>query len=292
MATRSPAGQFAVDRTATRMKFDLQKMIIQRYNDGTRGAMGLVSAYVEAFAQQLLDPALRMRIHEAAARAATTRVLEAYDAMQKQPSAPLYPEIRGNGGKHPRFGGTNRLREALATPGVVAEATARGVNFLPGLQALDQAAAGWRRLNYGAGGVGANTPNLNVTLPVYFDARNIGRIQLRDRPEEPFLIPWGRWINSGNHSVSWDQGRRGSDVFIPFGKKGFQHGNWYQTRGIVGKNFLYPGLVAIAEELPKGYEVFGKQTYKEVLNGQAMKTAFARAIAQFGRFPASSSERI
>ena len=155
-----------------------------------------------------------------AARAYQRRV---YRTRSSSEGVPYRNEWRYSGGK---------LLTALNSPQMY-QVTATGIKFI-NKQWLDQQAAQWYRLNFGAGARGARTPPghryrmriFGQTLPGDFGLYNLG-------PSAGFQLPSGYWSSKYPQKlpVRWDGARRGQDFFIMGAPEGPVQGQSTSQRG-------------------------------------------------------------
>jgi hypothetical protein len=145
---------------------------------------------------------------------------------------------------------------------------------------LDQKAAHWYRLNFGAQPAGRR--KVSKTYKINFEGADLGNLSLRkNRASGRFSLPAGVFI-SGGKVVAHEKGRRGTDDFYTFGafygalggsggldakklhKGGLTVGKTkagrvgfkmetpkdIPTRGIVGGLFFDAGVKVVAKQLP------------------------------------------
>lgn len=127
---------------------------------------------------------------------------------------------------------------------------------------LDEKAAHWYRLNFGA------SPRGGVKHPQQFKLKfkgtNVGTLSLKhNRPSKPFSIPRGVFL-SGGDVVPADANRKGLDQFYTIRSfiKNIGEGSGGKvsipkripTRGIVGGHFFDAGVRVVAKKLPLLYE--------------------------------------
>lgn len=145
---------------------------------------------------------------------------------------------------------------------------------------LDQKAAHWYRLNFGAQPAGRQ--KISKSYKLMFEGTNLGELSLKNnRASGRFSMPAGVFLDPGGKVVSHDEFRRGIDQFYTLGafyrslidrsvdankiglrpketkagRRGFdvRAPREVPTRGIVGGLFFDAGLKVVANKLPVLY---------------------------------------
>lgn len=172
---------------------------------------------------------------------------------------------------------SGKMDEALNDPSLVI-AQRDGI-FLFNQAILDQKAAHWYRLNFGAQPAGRQ--KISKTYKLAFEGATLGELSLKNnRPSGRFSLPPGVFLSRGQITPH-DPSRRGSDQFYTLGafyrsvinrdldaskigarfrtaksgRKGFalKAPKDVPTRGIVGGLFFDAGIKVVANKLPLLY---------------------------------------
>lgn len=241
--------------------------------------MYLVRMYAES-AVLVMNETMRVRFQQIAqnidnadlgytnreiARLMKEAVLERYDETVGQSAGNKHEQRRSN-----RLSG--KMRAALQQTGVVATGAGAQVRFI-NRRKLDQEAAHWHRLNFGAGARGEHVArSIEVTTSFYGGSASFD-ISLDDGPSPAFMTPRGFWYKGSSYNWTWhDKSRRGADAFIPASSSS-SAGNgltdparrkkrsrvaqdtreWFSTDGIKGYHFFDAGLEAFATHFPSMY---------------------------------------
>jgi len=248
-------------------------------------------------------------LYQAVAAEATTSIVRAY---QRRPyktrssieNIPYRNEHRYSGGK---------LLAALGSPAMY-NVTATGIKFI-NTQHLRSSAAQWKRLNFGAGSRGSQTPPgrhykmriFGQVLPGDFGLFDIG-------PEPSFKLPPGYWSSQfpGKAPVGWDPSRRGHDFFILGSPVGPVRGETSSQRGrkigqvmrrapttslgIQGSRFLDVGVGRLVQLFPVVLEGLLREWFAEAKAGggpvfKSTVVPSGRTIAEVNRFSAQIKQQ-
>lgn len=244
--------------------------IAQAVHAVSRATSGQLTEMARVF-DQGIAPAERARLHAALGRAGQQSVLSSFDRTKKA-KVPGELNRSSASSKYRRYAG-GRLRSALADPSFWS-ADADGLQFI-NVALLNQRAAQWARLNFGAGGAGSGSkPSVNVTLGTLV----IATLGLEEPARPGFRMPVGYWTDAGGTPT----GGRGVAFFPymngPHRRGSVGGGRFYidgegnraripmraskATAGIESRNFLDAGVQRIAREMGPGYQNLYKQLAK------------------------------
>lgn len=247
------------------------------------------------------------KAHERLARGAQQAIINAYDqtvTRAKTSNSAYRSELTG---RNRRYAG-GALRRALEHPNFVS-ADAQGFGII-NVKILDEEAAHWARLNFGALPAGRGSRD---TYQVRFSNLVVASIGLMEGPRPAFFIPRGYWWKPGEGPYSPSASRKGQDEFYPIGtgprkrnnpgdNQGRRGGDRryrstmrtgrdtqtrasYQrrkpTRGIKARNFLNAGLEYVAEDPREGIGPTYKKLYEDLWKKEV--------VAQTGRWASDAS---
>lgn len=249
--------------------FELKKTFITSVKACGTAVDGELRAMAHAFDTRN-DRGEFQKIHQRVGELAQDSVLRSYDQLVTAQEGPASrTHYRAGQDRLPRT-----LRKALARKDLF-EATPDGLRWLNETM-LNAEARHWKRINFGAGGLGQGSfTHFNAT----FNGLVLASFGY-DEPARPaFKMPRGFWIGPGGERVAAGQNPAGSDLFYPpsrrpagvRGLNGQGAGRRQQgrrTRGIRGKNFLDAGLARIATELPRAYEQHFERIAHKYSTGQ------------------------
>lgn len=161
---------------------------------------------------------------------------------------------------------------------------------------LDNAAAQWHRLNFGAGGRAGDDGG--EEFPVRFGGGSGGTLTFGDEPSPGFSMPAGVWIGLDGKRVGAGSSANGADQFFPQRRPvrndaGEKIGSInvrpkgvlgaanrsLQTSGIEGKHFMEAGLQSMADLLPLAFDEYAKDRFKRL--SRVKKRRSASAIIAF-----------
>lgn len=249
---RRVVSDFLIDAVGRSTAAAIQAGIARAVADGIEAAGPGISRELRKLEREIrkegLSSDVRLRIHQQQARNAQRTILGSYDSsLGKNRTSPVGYRADDTGINKRYSGGA--LRRALADPAFVG-ATADSV-LIANTSLLNRRAKQWRRLNFGAGGVGGGS-----APPTQIKARGpdgrpvvLGSIGLNEGPSPGFRIPPGVWMEG---------------AFYPYGsmvrpsrfetdsegnlrrKPGFRVQTARQTRGVKNRNFIDAGLRTVA----------------------------------------------
>lgn len=158
------------------------------------------------------------------------------------------------------------------------------------IHTMDQQAAHWRRLNFGAGAGGKEGIQAPQQFPITWNGLLVATLGLNTQPSPAFRIPKGFWVTPGGESAGGASSSRvGQDQFFLTGMKvgrGFGRPSPSKvTGGIASRNFIDAGVRRVANELPRAYETIYRDMFAE------MKPVL-QALAGTARVPRPTSQRI
>lgn len=236
----------------------------------------------QVFERGLQNSARLQQIHQRVGAAAQRSVIASYGQL-----------VTGQEGAASRShyrAGRSRLAD-----GVMRRALGRGDFFEAGpdglrfinITMLDDQAAHWHRLAFGAAGRGRGSA---VRYTVTLGNVAVAAIGYDEPPSPSFRMPPGLWITPQGERVAPGANPNGSDLFFPQserpsgvrGRPSFR--NTRQTsqgpqtfvgamsRGIVGRDFFAAGVRRIAEEFPRGYLAYYEEIFDEWVSGRGPLT--------------------
>ena len=206
-------------------------------------------------------------IHEAVGAAGQRSILASYDQTVGRGPSSGYR----SSGKWQRYSG-GRLRAALASSEFY-RATPEGLYFI-NIDLLNRRAAQWARLNFGAGPRGRGS---NLSVDIRFSQIVVASLGIHEPARPGFDIPTGYFV-SGSQVVAPRQDSIGDEFHVagsgPFaGQKTVTNAEGEQVRlpmikrkptlGIHARQFLNPGVIRIAEEIPVRYKQKINDLYRE-----------------------------
>lgn len=272
--------------------------------DAVVGTSGRVQASLQAFADSLNTNAGRNRsgrmrsLHQDVALAAQDAVLVVYD----ERFGKGLPYRQNDVGKWQRYSG-GRMRRALAS-GNLFRARADGIDMNVGF--LDDQAAQWYRLNFGALPKGSSSPAPPAVTMRFFGSQTIGGASLRGfGPSKPFSIPAGVFsasafpTTSGQNIQSVPRGSGQGQPFYPVGA-GLQNYNrrpkQYRLNreiasGIIGGRFLDAGVNKINEVLPVAMEQLITEWTEEAAGATFNKSGSLRSAGGSGPLATAFTEQ-
>lgn len=240
------ARDFAISGTEA-LEASLQQLLGQ----GAAGLAQQVRAFATVLAAGLGDDDLKAA-HQAVGEAAQRSVSRSYGQLVTARQGPSGYRAGAIDNHSRRFAG-GALRRALNHPDFF-RATSRGIQFV-NTRVLDQEAAHWYRLNFGAGGAGLGT---TARFEVRWGSLVVASLGFDAAPSAAFVIPKGVWVSPTGERVNAGANPPGTDTFYPQGERppGIK-GRATKARitaGIEARNFLDAGLRRIANELPLAYD--------------------------------------
>lgn len=188
--------------------------------------------------------------------------------------------------------GENRLSgelgKALSNQGHV-RANPYTLEFL-NIHLMDQQAAHWRRLNFGAGGGSQEGITAPQQFPINWNGLVVATLGLDSQPSPAFRIPRGFWLTpSGESAGGANPSRLGQDQFFlrgqRIGRSAGRPSKSVVTAGIASRNFLDAGVRRVANELPRAYETIYTEAWTD------MKPVL-QALAGTARVPRPGPQRI
>lgn len=205
----------------------------------------------EAIGAGAIPPGLIERTHQDVANMVGRSIVQAYTHRRHRRSVESY---RIN--DRQRYAGNKMLR-ALQDPSNYV-GTVEGIELL-NRAVLDNQAAQWWRLNFGAGGLGGSTNNPQ-TFPVSWSGLLLFSIGFTGETSSSFRLPKGVFIGGEGGRARHGENPAGTDRFYFIGGSappgGFGPGGIPRsrpTRGIAANNFLDAGARRLAVELPRAY---------------------------------------
>lgn len=188
------------------------------------------------------------------------------------------------------------VRRVLGDPGFF-RATALGLEW-GNKELLDNAAAQWHRLNFGAGGrADDGGSGGDQEFPVRFGGGS-SALTFNEEPSPGFAMPAGVWIDMGGTRVQAGSSARGADQFFPQRRSihndaGQKIGSLNvrpagilgastqprETAGIEGKHFMEAGLRRMADILPPTMEQYAQTRFKGL--SKVAKRRSASAVVAF-----------
>lgn len=199
----------------------------------------------------------RARLHEQLGEAGQDAVLASYRGTKGR-SRPGYRASRDT--KWRRYAG-GRLEAALKDPAFY-KADATGLEFI-NIGMLDQRAAQWARLNFGAGpeGRGSRSPQ-----PVRIGTLVVATLGLESTARPAFMMPAGYFVGPEGSPISPGEGKVPGAAFYPYRTGPFRgrfHGDGSDRQrlpiisrrlvGFEGRQFLDAGIDRIAREMGPAY---------------------------------------
>lgn len=200
----------------------------------------------------------RARLHQQLGEAGQDSVLRSYRATKGR-SRPGYRASRDT--KWRRYAG-GRLEAALKDPSFF-KADSTGLEFI-NVGMLDQRAAQWARLNFGAGAEGRGSRSAQ---PVRIGTLVVATLGLESTARPAFMMPAGYFVGADGAPVSPSEGRVPGAAFYPY-RTGPYRGRSYETSGgtqqrlpiisrrlvgFEGRQFLDAGIDRIAREMGPAY---------------------------------------
>lgn len=260
----------------------LTRMVVEAVRADARFKTQMLISLAEVFSKAQTDHAARERIHTEIATLAQRSVLQAYGQLVTSREGPASrTHYRVGAG---RLAAGVMLR-ALGRADFV-EAASDGVRFA-NTTMLDQQAAHWHRLAFGARGRGQGS---DVHFEVRWGSLVVGALGYDEGPSPGFRMPAGLWINAEGRAVPAGANPRGADRFFPvriFG--GGQRGP--QSAGIEGRDFFAPGLRRIATEFPRAYEQYYAQLFQQFKQGRGALTRINVPVGAPRRLPVAVHRR-
>lgn len=215
----------------------------------------------EVFSDPVRDSARRVEIHRQVGAVAQRSVLNSYGQLvtaRESPASRSHYRAGGSGAMGGPWVGRlagGVLRRALGR-GDFFLATPDGIGFI-NERMLDDEAAHWRRIAFGAGPRGQG---LHASFGVQWSGVVVAAFGLDVEASRGFEIPRGVWVNQGEFYPIGEMERISGTI------SGVQRRRAW-TRGIEGKAFLATGIERLATELPKGYESYYREIWAEFKHG-------------------------
>lgn len=231
--------------------------------DAIASAPAATSESLALFIRAMANSASRKqglaRIHEGIAREAQSAVITAFEG-------------KFGGGANSYRAGQNRLSGKMSPTlrrSDLILATRDGIQYM-NRAALDQGAAHWYRLNFGA--MPAGRQRLAAPFPVKFDGQVVGTLTLRNnRASRGFDLPRGIWL-SGSRPVPHDPARRGKDQFYTV--KWFYAGPLASAARGVGRDAFTGGLTDLRKsERQRTKRDPGRTPFKDAVNTRGIRGA-------------------
>lgn len=243
----SSAAETAINNLIKQHSTNIRQAAVSCAAGGTRGAMNYVRIVAAGLEKELGNPADLQKVHARVAEDMRAAVKNSFEqTVKSHPGSYRAGENRLSGGM---------LKRAVMSSSL-AIGTAEGIDYVDA-DRLDEEAAHWRRLNFGAYGTEVAGRKTEV-FQFRFDDIVLFSVGFKDRPRPAFSMPPGRFFNAEGdlvaHSSSRFTGsgvsRTGMDRFYPGGGRG---NKVPITRGITARNFLDAGLERMVRDLPIAY---------------------------------------
>lgn len=236
-----------------------------------------IDLFLRSMAKAATRPGEKKKIHETAGRLAQSATVSEYQRFHVGRNRRGRRSSFASSENFTRYAG-GKLLSALSSPAFYT-ATEQGVEFANKAH-LDQTAAQWYRLNFGAG-LRGKTSRKHGIHNIKFYGEAVSPLSLRGfGPSAPFSMPAGIWDPSGKP----DPSRRGEDEFVPsslfeasyagqnlvgVALGGGASSRFYAGRatlGIKGTAFLDAGIRVLAEQLGVGWTVLMDSWFQEAAN--------------------------
>lgn len=258
--------QLAARRAAQKVQREMAAIFKVELGVAVRTAVtqGIVNAY-QHISPQMAEFVKGLRvnsgefklIHERVGKMAQRSVLGSYDYQVRRNQSSM-SRSGYRGGYRPAGGRLSGgvLRRALKNPQMV-DAGPNHLYFI-NWNTLDDEAAHWYRLNFGAGARGQTSRQGRYNMLIEGQTILAG-LGLKTGPSrKPVILPPGFFLDAQGQFQHRNSKRRGLDMFVPGGHRpGVTRGRRFRrtvTAGIEARNYLDAGVRRIALELPRAYD--------------------------------------